>query len=435
MAKIRIYNDIIDEQEKLCYKEETGADGISFKDIREFLNTIPDDDKEIEILIHCKGGDCTEGWAIYDALRNSGKSISTTVEGECSSIATVILLAAPSEHRNAHRNAKFCLHNPALPYIESDCYSRLTADNVDSLVANLEVQSKALRDEQDKLLDLYVERTGGNRKALQSLMDKDTYIDAKRAQELGFITNILVPNTASKRKPANYKPKNNKTMAKSKTNSGRKSAKPSAFARFLARTGMASIKAQVVTAANGDEVTIERSEGDPQVGDTAYPNGSFILDDGTTIVVENEVITDIIEPGTDTGDNDPLALVEDPEEIKALIAELQAKLAELDPDSAGEEQKVEELEKKVVELEQTIDEQTVELKKARPIVDKVEKAGGMTWLNGILGMKSTFNPQNRRFTSSSAGQGAQPQESKTAKALREHREAAEAKRKARLAGK
>lgn len=435
MATLRIYNDIVDEEDQILLRTNGEGDGVCYKDIQEFLDKIPEDDNLVDVRIHCKGGNCGEGWTMYDALRRCGKTISVTVEGECSSIATIILLAAPAERRCATKNSRFCLHNPALQYLDADNYSRLTPDNIDKLVENLEIQGKALRDEQDRILDLYVERTGGNRKALQSLMDKDTYINAERAQELGFISSILVPTTASKRNHRKTK-SINKNMAKPKIKKCN-APKQSAFARFLAKVGVASMVAQVVTAANGDELTVERNEGDPQVGDTAYPDGNFVLDDGTTIVVENEVIADIIEPGAGdpTEENDPLALVEDPEEIRALIAELQAKLAELDPEAPAEEEKVAELEEKVAELEQTVEEQTVELRKARPIVAKVEKAGGMTWLNGVMGMKSTYTANNRRFVpSAQAGCTAEP-ESKTAKRLREKREAAEAKRKARIANK
>ena len=78
-----------------------GIDGICFKDIDGFLASMKPDDDEVDIRIHCRGGDCVEGWAIYDKLRQSGKTISCTVEGECSSMATIILLAAPAERRHA----------------------------------------------------------------------------------------------------------------------------------------------------------------------------------------------------------------------------------------------------------------------------------------------------------------------------------------------
>lgn len=438
MAKLKIYSDIVNEEQKLCMESYGGPEGVCYKDVQEFIEAIPEDDNTIDIRLHCCGGDCGEGWAIYDALRRSGKTISATVEGECSSIASIILLAAPAERRYANKNMRMCLHNPAYEYLMTDLPVRYTPDKLDALISDLEVQSKSLREEQDRILDLYVERTGANRKALQTLMDKDTFIDADRAQELGFITHILVPTTAHRFRKRNIKTKsNNKTMAKPKPTAGTNPAKkPSALSRFLAKAGLARAKAQVVTAADGNEFTVEREDGDPQIGDVAYPDGTYVLDDGLKIVVEGEIITDIIQPeegGGDPSDLDPVDSMDDPDEIRAIIAELEGRLREINPDAAPEETepKVEELQKTVEELQQTVEEQKTELRNARAIVAKVNKAGGMPWLDAALGMRSSFTPQNRRFVSHGAPAGKsqeEPTETKTQKAIRERREAAAAKR-------
>lgn len=219
-------------------------------------------------------------------------------------------------------------------------------------------------------------------------------------------------------------------------NSRRTAAKqPSAFARFLAKTGLARMKDQVVTAADGSEFTVEREDGDPQIGDSAYPDGNYILDDGTEIVVEGERITDIIDPVEDNTDEDPdpLASANDPEEIRELIAELQGRLKELDPDAAPEENapQVEELQQTVEELQKKVEEQEVELKSARPIVAKVNRAGGMSWLDQTLGMRSTYTPQNRRFVAHGAPAGQQAPLSKTRDAINKRREAVAAKREQR----
>ena len=432
MATLKIYSDIVNEEQKLYMRSLDGPEGICYKDVEEFIASIPEDDNYIDIKIHCCGGSCIEGWAIYDALRRSNKTISATIEGECSSIASIILLAAPTERRFAQKNARMCLHNPALEYLEGDYYSRLTPDKIDKFIEDLEIQAKALREEQDRILDLYVERTGTNRKALQALMDKDTYINADRAQELGFISTILVPTTAHKTRKNNNKSKS-QIMAKTKKNGGKPAAKTSAFARFLAKAGLATMRCQVVTSADGEEFTVEREDGDPQIGDVAYPDGNYVLDDGTQIVVEGEIIKDIIEPGADD-DSDPLASAS-ADDLRELKAEIEAKLAELEPEAPAEEnaETVEELTKKVEELESTVAEQAEALKKQAPIVSRVEKAGGMAWLNGVLGMRSTFNPSNRKFVSQqNVGTSAPAGETKTQKAIRERREAAEAKRKSRL---
>lgn len=438
MAILRIYNDIVEEPEKIFLRKELGADGTCYKDIQHFLRSIPDDDNEIDLRIHCRGGSCVEGWAIYDALRRSGKEISATVEGECSSMATIILLAAPADRRFAYRNIHMCLHNPAIEELEGIWGDRLTADVIDGIVDRLDSQAKVMREEQNRILDLYVERTGSDRDELQALMDEDIFINAERAIELGFINSTLEPTTA-KRKSHKHNSISN-SMAKPIRKRTSVQLRASVYQRLLAKAGIKRIedlkmRAQVVTAADGSELTVEREDGDPQVGDVAYPSGTFILDDGSAITVEGDVITRI--DYADAGE--PQALSDDPEEIRTQIAELQAHLAELEPGEVVEEQTVEDLQEQVEELEQTIEEQTQEIEALRrgrisasdrAILARVNKAGGMEWLNSVMNMRSTFTPSNRRFVTQGEGKGASG-ETKTQKALRETRAAQAAKRAAR----
>lgn len=61
-------------------------------------------------------------------------------------------------------------------------------------------------------------------------------------------------------------------------------------------------KAMELNTSDGQVLTVEREEGDPQVGDKASPDGTFEMPDGKTIVVEDGVITDI--QTADNTDND-----------------------------------------------------------------------------------------------------------------------------------
>ena len=112
MAKLYINKDIVADKDKMENWYLTGEDGLSFPDIQNFLSWIDPNDHVIDIEIHSCGGDAVEGYAIYDALRASGKQISCTAVGRCASMATVILLAAAKERRFAYPHAKFLIHKP-----------------------------------------------------------------------------------------------------------------------------------------------------------------------------------------------------------------------------------------------------------------------------------------------------------------------------------
>lgn len=63
-------------------------------------------------------------------------------------------------------------------------------------------------------------------------------------------------------------------------------------------------KAMELNTADGQTLTVEREEGDPQVGDKASPDGTFEMPDGKTIVVEDGVITDIQTADDEEPDNE-----------------------------------------------------------------------------------------------------------------------------------
>lgn len=438
MAKLKIYNQIVNEEDKVFLQDWCGTDGICYKDIPEFLDSMEEGDNEIDISLHCPGGDCIEGWAIYDALRNSGKTISATIEGECSSMATIILLAAPKERRFGFENARMCIHNPAVAWLDLWSDERLTADEIKNLKAKLTAQEISLIEEQNKILNLYVERTGADREELQSLMNEDKYVDMARAAKLGFIASTLAPNTDNKKK---HKSSKSSKMAKEQIKIENRIVKKLLSMAGIAKIEDVQILDQKITAADGNEFTVEREDGDPQVGDKAYPNGTYVLEDGTTIVVADEVIESITPAdngegeggdgnGEGDGSNDLKAQVDNltqqvadlTEQVNTLTSEKEA----LATDKANLESKVTDLEAKVAALEP---EAKTDEEKA--ILDVVNKAGGKAWLDGLKDMSSTFTASNRKFVAHGDNNGGQQGETRAQRMLREQRERQEAKRKAR----
>lgn len=419
MATLKIFNDIVGEEEKIMLQNWEGMDGVCYKDIDEFISSMADDDNVIDIRIHCRGGDCVEGWAIYDKLRRSGKKITCTVEGECSSIATIILLAAPLERRFAYKNAHFCIHNPALCCPEMDWYTRLTADNLEKNIDQLKVQADNLRMEEKKMLDLYVQRTTATRSELVALMALDTSVGTQEAIEMGFISKTLSPLTASKTRTfTNIKSKQFTAMKKKFVK-----VESSKLNRLLAKAGLRRMsdlrmKAMVVTAADGSELTVDREEGDPQVGDTASPDGEFVLDDGTVIMVEEGIITDIIPAGDGetTAEGDELDENELVEEVETLT------------------EQNEQLEERVTELEEELEAKRgarVLSSDERVILAKVAKAGGRAWLDKVLASKSTFNASNRRFVETGSSARRTTGETATQRKIREQKAEAARRRAAR----
>lgn len=447
MAKLQIYNEITDEQNKIILSDWFGMDSICYKDITEFLDSMDEDDNDIELLIHCPGGDCMEGWAIYDKLRTSGKNITATIEGMCASMATIILLAAPKERRFGFQNASLLIHNPAVCGLDDWTCERLTADEIARLKGKLSAQEAALLDMENKILNLYVERTGTERDKLSKLMKEDKFVDMNKAIELGFISGTVEPNTAS---VSTHQKLHKMANKEENVTVGSKIMK-----RLLALAGIEKIEDvqapldQNITAVDGKVFTVEREEGDPQIGDKAYPDGSYTLEDGTVVTVEGEVIKSIEKDVEDKAKIAQLtaALGEANSQIEALKTasvtaqteknDLQKQISDLKSDIntlstekenlASEKAKadadIEALKTSNSELTAKIDGLNAEIESLKEekanleaaqktddeksILDTVEKCGGKAWFDEVCKMKSTFNPSNRQFQAHGDNKGEQ----------------------------
>lgn len=380
MAVLKIFNDIQTEKEKNFCKYFGEAEGVCFKDVDEFCEAIPKGDNSIDVRIHCDGGSVVEGWGIYDRLRATGKDITCTVEGNAASMATVILMAAPKERRRAYKNAQICVHNPWVPaYALGDT---LTA-------AELEKAASDLKETQEKMLNLYVERCECNKEEMQALMDEDKFIGVDRAMELGLIGEIIAPASAKKQGLVFNNKKENKMAEKNE----KVEVKASLLDRALAKLGLKNIeelaKGLDLSTSDGQTLTVEREDGEPQIGDKASPDGTFKMPDGKTIVVKDGVITDI-QTSSSGGDEGGEG------------SELEKRVAEL-------ENEVKELQEKL-ESSENARKQAEAMAKTQEdlrILNAVKIAGGEKALANI---SSSYKPEPRKPEGTNASKKAEGQE-------------------------
>jgi ATP-dependent Clp protease protease subunit len=363
---LKIYNAIMPEEDRV-FMQYMGLDGVSFNSIDDFIASIPEEDGTIDMRINSPGGVVSEGWAIIDKLRATGKKIIATIEGEASSMAAILLLAA--SERKGHKHARLLIHDAYFPeYTLAGAYHK---EDLEKLAASLDEDNKMA-------LDFMVERTGADRATLEAIMKEDTPMDMERAKELGFIHEIIEPASASAR---GWK---RPTMAASDTNSltnmDNKKTLASAFKAFAEALGL-SIKMEAdpapvgyaLTSQDGTEINIDKPEGeDPAVGDSATPDGEHLMPDGTTIVIADGVITEIRD-----ADSEQDGEADENNDNEGHEAELAAKDAE-----------IERLQARITELE--AGQMTAEQSE---IVDKVMKAGGKAWLDKT--MQSGYAPAKR----------------------------------------
>lgn len=359
--KIKLHGEIVDSETKKWETMWGGeSDGVSFKDLDEALASKADDDKEIELSINSPGGNCIEGMAIYDRLRSlEGHTIKAEVIGECSSMASVVLMAASV--RRMHQNARICIHKPRfadfyLPTMTEDEAKRAYED---------------LHDETQRLKKIYLDRTSFSEEDLDKLMSEDRYITAEQALQYGIITEIIQPMTASKQ-PTH--------MSKFT-----KALKAFALAMREGENEQPQPVAMTLNTEDGSTIEIEREEGEPQVGDKIvipegeeqnYLDGEYKMANGTTIVIVDNVITEI-RPA-EAEDNEDEAMTD--EEVASTIAEMTEAIEKLTAENESLKAQL---------SASKANEKTAEDIK---VLQLVSNAGGLKWLEGL---KSNHKPEGR----------------------------------------
>ena len=178
----------------------------------------------------------------------------------------------------------------------------------------------------------------------------------------------------------------------------------SLFKRMLNKLGIKkaedlNVVNMTVSAVDGAELTIDREDGDPQVGDTASPDGEFVMEDGSTITVSGGTITNIVkcdpeedpeedpkkDPDDDSEKDQNSATQSDIETLNKTISEMSERLDDL--------KKVnEKLSKEVADLKAEAISQD-----ERGLLEAVKKHGGADWLERVSKLSSSFRPDSKAF--------------------------------------
>lgn len=291
MIEIKVYSDIANHKEGIWMSMFGFEDMVFSADTVRNIFEEHKKEKDFKFNIHCDGGSTSEGFAIYDIIRTSGKNIYTNIDGSCHSMAMVLLLAAPFENRTANRNARALIHRV---YAYSGEY--MNAEELRGLADYAD-------EEQQAILDIYEDRTGADREVLENLMKEEKIRTAQELLEYGFISEINNYTT-------------NKFFKKMSTNKKKRGG-------WLSNLLSSKTTMNYDFTDEGGEVlfSTEAEDDTLEVGMAASPDGTYELEDGRTVVITEGFITEIY---VDASDVEELA-----EEVVNLRNQLSDKDAEI----------------------------------------------------------------------------------------------------------
>jgi ATP-dependent Clp endopeptidase proteolytic subunit ClpP len=294
---------------------------------------------EYIVYIHSPGGDVFEGFAIYNALKNTGKEIEVRIVGQCASIATSIASAASPGRLFMNEKGSFMIHNPSFMSISGESKDlRNAAELLD------QIKSQFLKE--------WSSRTGLSSEQLSKMYDAETFLTPTQAKEMGFVDEVKEELKAVAKadfKKYQYMKDKNKIVAWAND--------------FLAKVmGLSSEdlpKAEVTeTLADGTVIKVQTEDGDwtgKQVtleDGSPVPPGTYELSGGATFTVdESGLVTEKkdaeAEQKEEESPENDMKLKEENEALKAKIVELESALEARTTTEAKLQAKASELENKL----------------------------------------------------------------------------------------
>jgi ATP-dependent Clp protease protease subunit len=146
--------------------------------------------KEISFYINSPGGVVSSGLAIYDTMQYIRCPVSTVCMGMAASMGSLLLTAGEKGKRFALPNARVMVHQPS--------------GGARGQATDIEIQAREILTLRKRLNAIYVEHTGQSMDAIESKLERDSYMSAIEAKEWGLIDEVVTKRAAA---PAPEAPK------------------------------------------------------------------------------------------------------------------------------------------------------------------------------------------------------------------------------------
>lgn len=173
--KINIKGPIVGNSEAWIY-EWFGIEATSPQKVNDVLEKANGEDIEVEI--NSGGGSVFAGSEIYTALKSYKGNVIVKIVGLAASAASVIAMAGNKVMMSP--TAQIMIHNVS---------SRAEGDYRD-----MEHTADVLKNANNTIANAYRIKTGKTQEELLALMDKETWMTADKAKELGFVDEIMFEN-------------------------------------------------------------------------------------------------------------------------------------------------------------------------------------------------------------------------------------------------
>lgn len=135
--------------------------------------------KPILFVINSPGGAVDSGFAIWDTVQMISSPVTTLVTGLAASMGSILSLCAKPGRRFATPYARIMIHQPRIMGV------------IQGQATDLDIQAKEIIKTRERIVDVYVKKTGKDRKTIEKAIDRDNWYTAKEALDYGLLDKIV----------------------------------------------------------------------------------------------------------------------------------------------------------------------------------------------------------------------------------------------------
>ena len=133
--------------------------------------------KDIAFYINSPGGLVTSGLAIYDTMQYVRPDVSTVCIGQAASMGSLLLAAGAEGKRFSLPNARIMVHQPS--------------GGFQGQATDIEIQAREILALRSRLNEIYVRHTGQKLKAIETAVERDTFLTADEAKKFGLLDEVV----------------------------------------------------------------------------------------------------------------------------------------------------------------------------------------------------------------------------------------------------
>ena len=137
---------------------------------------------KVTVWLNSPGGDCVAASQIYAMLMDYKDDVTVKIDGVAASAASVIAMAGTTVLMAP--TALMMIHNPA---------TGVFGDHVD-----MQKAIEMLSEVKESIINAYARKTGMSRAKLSRMMEDETWMNARKALELGFIDKLTTDDSEVK---------------------------------------------------------------------------------------------------------------------------------------------------------------------------------------------------------------------------------------------